>query len=72
MYIIMIIIMMMITIVIKIILIKAVITLNNPFQPDDFSTEPTTAFREIYVWYLEKKVYTLWLYYIAFSCNNLL
>ena len=47
--------MMMITIVIKIILIKAVITLNNPFQPDDFSTEPTTAFREIYVWYLEKK-----------------
>ena len=53
---------MMITIVIKIILIKAVITLNNPFQPDDFSTEPTTAFREIYVWYLEKKVYTLWLY----------
>ena len=62
MHIIMIIIMMMITIVIKIILIKAVITLNNPFQADDFSTGPTTAFKGIYVWYLEKKVYTLWLY----------
>ena len=72
MHAIMIIIMMMITIVIKIILIKAVITLNNPFQPDGFSTGPSTAFREIYVWYLEEKVYTLWLYYIASSCNNLL
>ena len=72
MHIIMIIIMMMITIVIKIILIKAVITLNNPFQPDGFSTGPSTAFREIYVCYLEEKVYTLWLYYIASSCNNLL